>query len=72
MPNSSGRVDNSAIDSMCNLLLSMSSMYKDLEDPNQHPRMCIIFNNVSKNKDPEKLVPEYGKTSEEESKYATV
>ena len=30
--------------------------------------MCVIFNNVSKNKYPEKLVPEYGKSSDEEIK----
>ena len=64
MPNSSGRIENSVIESMCSILLSLTSLYPEL-DPNQHPRMCIIFNNVSKNKYPEKFVPEYGKSNEE-------
>ena len=36
-------------------------MYPNL-DPTKHPRMCVIFNNVSKNNYPEKLFPEYGET----------
>ena len=63
MPNAAGRIENSVIDSMSNFLLSMSSLYEEL-DPDRHPRMCIIFNNVSKNIYPEKLIPKYGMTSD--------
>jgi len=46
MPNPSGRLDNSAMESMCMLLLSLTSIYEE-QDPADHPRMCVIFNNVS-------------------------
>ena len=56
---------------MCNILLILTSMYPE-QDPSQHPRLCIVFNNVSKNKYPETMVPEYCKVidecDEEESK----
>ena len=54
MPNPSGRIDNSAIESMCSILLSLTSLYREL-DPKKHPRMCIIFNNISKNKSENEL-----------------
>ena len=70
MPNPSGRIDNSTIEFMCQILLSLTSMYPNLQ-PTQHPRMCVIFNNVSKNNYPVKLVPEYGKSSDEAIKEET-
>ena len=45
---------------MCTMLLSLTSLYEDADVKN-HPRLCVIFNNVSKNAHPEKVVPEYGK-----------
>jgi len=44
---------------MCTMLLSLTSLYEKT-DPNNHPRLCVIFNNVSKNAHPEKAVLEYG------------
>ena len=40
---------------MSTLLLSLTSFYKDA-DPSRHPRLCVIFNNVSKQFEPKKEV----------------
>ena len=48
MPNSAGRIRKSAIDAMVACLHSLTSMYKDA-DPKMHPKMIIIFNDVSIN-----------------------
>ena len=60
LPDAAGRIKRSAIQSMCTMLLSLTSLYEDADMKNQ-PRLCVIFNNVSKNAHPEKVVPEYGK-----------
>merc|ERR1712176_1259054 len=70
MPNPSGRIENSTIEFMCLILLSLTSMYPNVQ-LTQHPRTCVIFNNVSKNNYPVKLVPEYGKSSDEVIKEET-
>ena len=59
MPDTSGRIKKSAIDSMCTMLLSLTSLYEDA-DLSNHPRMCVIFNNVSKISHPKKTAPVYG------------
>ena len=50
MPNSAGRIRKSAIDAMVACLHSLTSIYKDA-DPKNHPRMIVIFNDVSINPD---------------------
>ena len=47
MPDAGGRIKRSEIESMSRILLSLTSLYED-SDPEKHPKMCIIFNNVSK------------------------
>ena len=58
LPDAAGRIKRSAIQSMCTMLLSLTSLYEKTDTKN-HPRLCVIFNNVSKNAHPEKVVPEY-------------
>ena len=59
MPDAGGRIKRSAIDSMCMMLLSLTSLYED-SDPKMHPRMCVIFNDVSKIEHKQKVAPTYG------------
>ena len=61
MPDSSGRIRRSAVDCMCNMLLSLTSIYKDA-DLFLHPRMCVVFNNVSKVYTPETNTFTFDKT----------
>ena len=48
MPNAAGRIKKSAIDAMVACLHSLTSIYKD-SDPKKHPKMIIVFNDVSNN-----------------------
>ena len=47
MPNISGRIRQSVMKSMMTLLLSLTSFYPDI-DLSKHPKLFVIFNNVSK------------------------
>ena len=58
MPDAGGRIRRTSIDSMCNILLSLSSFYEDA-DLYTHPRMCVVFNNVSKRTYPKKVIAPY-------------
>ena len=61
MPDAGGRIKRSAIESMCTMLLSLTSLYETKGfDPKKHPRLCVIFNNVSKISHPKKTVHKYG------------
>ena len=61
MPDAGGRIKRSAIESMCTMLLSLTSLYEIEDfDPKKHPRMCVVFNNVSKIDHPKKTVHKYG------------
>ena len=46
MPDESDRIRESSIKSMNNILLALQSFDEDT-DINKHPRITIIFNNVS-------------------------
>ena len=46
MPGPDGRIRRSDIDSMVTLLLVLTSFYPET-DPFKHPRICVLFNNVS-------------------------
>ena len=70
MPDSSGRIKRSAIESMCTMLLSLTSFYEDA-DPNQHPRLCVLFNNVSKISHAKKAQPQYGANEATKDEKAT-
>ena len=48
MPNAAGRIKSSSIESMASIILSLTILYVDA-DPIKHPRMYVIFNDVSKN-----------------------
>ena len=50
MPDESDRIRESSIKSMNNILLALQS-FDDDTDVNKHPRITIIFNNVSKHGD---------------------
>ena len=65
MPDAGGRIKRSAIESMCGMLLSMTSLYANA-DPNKHPRICVVFNNVSKVHHAKKAAPKYGTNKQED------
>ena len=67
MPDAGGRIRRSSIDSMCMLLLSLCSMYKNA-DIRKHPRMCVVFNNVSKHPHKQRASFQYGMTDQIENK----
>ena len=50
----SKRLRHSVLDSMANLLLMLSS-FQEGTDLENHPRICVFFNNVSKH---DKIAPE--------------
>ena len=64
MPDASCRIRNSSIQSMATMLLSMTSLYPDA-DLDNHPRICVIFNNVSKFQTAKKMTLLYGEESHE-------
>ena len=55
MPDAGGRIKRSAITSMVSMLLVLTSIYED-SNPDMHPRLCVIFNNVSKLQDSKKKI----------------
>ena len=65
MPDSSGRIRRSAIDCMCSMLLSLTSIYEDA-DIDRHPRICVVFNNVSKVHCPTKNTYRYSEVDPED------
>jgi len=48
---------------MGTILLSLTSLYPNT-DLDKHPRICVMFNNVSKIPHPKKVIPEYGSKNE--------
>ena len=59
MPDASGRIRDTAIQSMTTMLLSLTSLYPNA-NLDKHPRLCVIFNNVSRFSPSEKKVHKYG------------
>ena len=58
MPDAGGRIKRTAIQSMVTMLLILTSIYKDA-NLEHHPRLCVIFNNVSKFQNPKKAAIQY-------------
>ena len=48
MPNAAGRIKQSSIDNMVKILLTTTIMYKDA-DHHKHPKIYVVFNDVSVN-----------------------
>ena len=59
MPDESSRIRRTAIYSMGSVMLSLNSFCPET-DPTKHPRICIIFNNVSKYPKEKKFIIKYG------------
>ena len=59
MPDASGRIRDTAIQSMATMLLSLTSLYPNA-NLDKHPRICILFNNVSRFPPSDKKVHKYG------------
>ena len=59
MPDKGGRLKLSGISAMCSMLLSLTSIYKT-SDPKKHPKMFVVFNNVSKHNLMKGPLREYG------------
>ncbi len=60
MPDKSGRLRKSSFQNMNIILLILNSFHPE-SNPHEHPRMCVIFNNVSKNPKIKKVIIKYGK-----------
>ena len=60
MPDASGRIRDTAIQSMATMLLSLTSLYPNA-NLDKHPRLCVIFNNVSKLSPSKKMVHRFEK-----------
>ena len=58
MPEEGGRIKRSAIEYMCTILFSLTSLYEKT-DVKKHPRMCVIFNNVSAYPHSKKTKPQF-------------
>ena len=52
------------------MLLSLTSFYEDA-DPSNHPRLCVLFNNVSKISHAKKALPQYGASEANKDEKAT-
>ena len=57
MPDSGGRIKRQEIEALSAMLLSLTSLYKET-DPANHPKMVIVFTNVSKIIDEKSEPPE--------------
>ena len=69
MPDASCRIRDSAIQSMATTLLSLTSLYPNADIEN-HPRLCVLFNNVSKFQPKQKLMQQYGGGSDDDFEYS--
>ena len=63
MPDSAGRLKRSEMEVMSSILLSLTSLYEETDVQN-HPRMCVIFNDVSKSSSDRKKKPTYLNSSQ--------
>ena len=50
-------------------MLSLTSLYPNADIEN-HPRLCVLFNNVSKFQPKQKLMQQYGGGSDEDLEYS--
>ena len=66
MPDAGGRIKRSSIQSMVSMLLILTSIYEK-QNPDNHPRLCVIFNNVSKFPHPKKKAQKYYEVQSEDS-----
>ena len=54
---------------MATTMLSLTSLYPNADIENQ-PRLCVLFNNVSKFQPTQKLMQQYGGGSDEDLEYS--
>ena len=65
MAGENGRIRDSSVQSILALFISLASFYPDT-NPLKHPRICVMFNNMSKNITANKKPVNFGDTSDEE------
>ena len=54
------RIKSTSISAMCDMLLALTSIYKN-SDPKAHPKMFVMFNNISRYSSKKGLKLKYGK-----------
>ena len=65
MPDESGRIRRTAVNSMGTVMLSLNSFHREIVDF-EHPRINVIFNDVSKQPKQKQTEIKYGESDSEE------